>query len=188
MVTVGAEKLKGNETRREYRCFQPWLDHAALLAERFYRECDDDPFAYNETASVSLLCSAAIASGQLALAEFAQEKRGLGRGRPYVGGRWDMWMGSDRFQWGLEFKQIKTRFMPDRLEQGLAAAWSCARAIERTHADQRLGCLIASPRGEGAVYHRALANLEAFAEGCDYAWRIDAGDGHCRTFLFFRTV
>lgn len=188
MAGVGAEKLKGNETHREYRYFQSWLDHAALLAERFYRECDDDPFAYNETASVSLLCSAAMASGQLALAEFTQEKRGIGRGRRYVRGRWDMWMGTDRFHCGLEFKQIKTRFTADRLEQVMAAAVRCAAAIEKTHTDRRLGCLIATPRGEGAMHRRALANLEAFAQECDYAWRIDAGDGHCRTFLFFRYV
>jgi hypothetical protein len=184
---IVAELLHGNRSRKEYLCFQPWLDKAAQLTADFARDYDDDPFAYNETASVSLLCSAAVAHGYLALAEFMQLKRARHDRRSYAPGRWDLWVAANKYQWGIEFKQIRSRFMPDRIEAAMEEARACAVDIVKNHTDRRMACLIASLRSDSPNRDRARKNLTEY-NGSAYAWRIDLNDDDRETYLFFDYV
>lgn len=187
MAKIRAQKLKGDERTSAFHQLQSWLDQAASLAQRFATEHNDDPFGYNETASVSLLCAAAVANGCVALAEFAQEKRAQTRGRPYVRGRWDMWMVTGGLHWGLEFKQTRD-FSPLLLERTMAAACADANKINAGDVGKRLGGVIAAPRSDHEHYSRTCGNLEAFSAQCDYAWLIDVQDYDLRTYLFFREL
>ena len=83
MSEIKATYLKGNRAKTEFRTWSKWLDAAALLADRFSRQVgDDDPFAYNETASVSVLAAAAACAGFVGLAEFSTDKAAAkGKGR-----------------------------------------------------------------------------------------------------------
>lgn len=188
MKRIRAEKLSGKESTREYRYFQPWLDRAAEITREFATTYDDDPFAYNETASVSLLCSAAVSAGYLALAEFIQNKRARFDHRRHVPGRWDLWLATDNWQWGLEFKQLRGRFTPERLASTMQEATACARAIARVETNCRMGVLIASLRSDTPRRDRARTNLRDFAAMVDHAWLIDVEDDDRETYFFFRYV
>lgn len=183
-----AELLHGRRTTREYQAWQGWMDEAAALTARFADEWEDDPFAYNETASVSALCSAAISAGYLALAEFMQLKRARADRRSYATGRWDLWLATKNYQWGIEFKQVSTRFTPSRLEAALSEATICARLINKNDTNRRIGCLIATLPELAQRRTKARENLEEFASECDYAWRIDLNDDCRETYLYFRYV
>jgi hypothetical protein len=185
---VTAEFLHGKRTTREYKAWQPWMDEAAQLTARFALEWEDDPFAYNETASVSALCSAAISAGHLALAEFMQLKRAKLDGRSYAHGRWDLWLATKNYQWGIEFKQIRTRFPHYRLKTALNDAVDCAKKINKNDTDRRVGCLIATLPEDKNKKDKARSNLERFAEECAYAWRIDLKDDSRKTYIFFQYV
>ncbi|MGN6094229.1 MAG: hypothetical protein ACTHOL_17910, partial [Luteibacter jiangsuensis] len=82
------------------------MEMAAVMAERFLRDFEDDPFCYNETASVSLLCSAAAGADMLALAEYCVWKKSSEDGRKSVRGRCDLWIGNEESTWAIEFKQV----------------------------------------------------------------------------------
>lgn len=183
-----AELLHGRRTTREYKAWQGWMDEAARLTCRFATVWDDDPFAYNETASVSALCSAAIAAGYLALAEFMQLKRAKTDGRSFAPGRWDLWLATDTYQWGIEFKQVSTRFTNNRLTTALSEATLCAKKINKNDTNRRIGCLIATVPQHSLRKDRSRRVLETFANKCDYAWRIDLKDNVRETYLFFRYV
>jgi hypothetical protein len=183
-----AELLHGRRTTREYQAWQSWMDEAAALTARFAEEWEDDPFAYNETASVSALCSAAVGAGYLALAEFMQLKRAKNDRRSYAQGRWDLWLATKNYQWGIEFKQVHTRFTPARLEAALTEATNCARLINKNDTNRRVGCLIATLPEKTAKKTRSRLNLEEFSFNCDYAWRIDLKDDCRETYIYFRYV
>lgn len=185
---ASAELLHGRRTTREYKLWQPWMNEAAHLTHRFASVWDDDPFAYNETASVSALCSAAVSAGYLALAEFMQLKRAKADGRSFAPGRWDLWLATENYQWGLEFKQVSTRFTQGRLENALSEATLCANKINKNDTNRRLGCLIATVPQDSLKRDKARQNLESFSSECDYAWRIDLNDNVRETYLFFRYV
>src|SRR5690349_242338 len=82
------ECLATDERTIEARLWPRWMKAADTLVSRF-AHFDDDPFSYNETASVSLLCSAATRCGYLAFAEYATTKRGRKDKRERGHGRCD---------------------------------------------------------------------------------------------------
>lgn len=180
-----AELLHGKKSTREYRIFQSWMDRAATIAFDFAEEYEDDPFAYNETASVSLLCSAAIAQGYLALAEFIQLKRARHDKRKKASGRWDLWFAAEGRQWGMEFKQIKSRFTAGRIASAMKEAVDCAKDIVKKDTDQRMGCLIAS---DTPLVDRARENLVLFSKHCDFARKIDIEGDSRETYIFLDYV
>jgi hypothetical protein len=66
--------LNGDRRTAEYRAWTPWLKAVSALVARFAGELADDPLAYNETASVSLLAAGAAKAGHLGIAEFSTVK------------------------------------------------------------------------------------------------------------------
>ena len=136
-MTTGLVDLKGDQRTSAYRGWKPWLGAAAALVKRYNDELDDDPFAYNETASVSLLASAAAQVGYLGLAEFGVTKGHRTDRRLAVDGRCDFWMAGQTTNWGFEFKQRNpTDRVPTSMPlRGMEEAMVAARCLRHDEAD-----------------------------------------------------
>jgi hypothetical protein len=85
MAKPAAKLLKGKTNTLEFAVWSKWLNAAASLTGRYVGQLeDDDPFAYNETASVSVLAAAAACAGFVGLAEFSTAKaKQVGRGHAW---------------------------------------------------------------------------------------------------------
>ena len=131
--------------------WQLWIRQVEALYRRWLvHEPDDDPFAYNETASASILACAATMTGGLAIADFHTEKRKMA-GREDTG-RWcrgDLWIRHPSGnRWAIEFKQFlpgqPIELSPERLARRLRAAKADAKMMSRAGVEYRLGGLIVS--------------------------------------------
>ncbi len=183
--------LRGHRRSAEYRAWSPWLHAVADLVARFDVEHDDDPLAYNETASVSLLAAGAARAGHLGIAEFGTVKGDKADGRRPANGRCDFWMGSKTKAWGFEFKQLKVDQVSDASWlRAMAAAKACANRLRPSSANQRVAGLIVplywqdeDARAASRVVLRELADCT------DFAWEL-RGSGRVAsdTFVFFDLV
>lgn len=201
MSVARAKFLKGDRRRLEYQVWTKWLDSASKLANRFSKATDDDdPFAYNETASVSILASAAHCAGFVALAEFSTDKAAAKGAKSQRRGRSDLWMQADGKSWAFEFKQfnpIGAASPSGRLQKYMDMAKTCADVILRKDADCTVAGLIwplywigqSNLRDFEDRIARAEQRLGQFIEDeCDYAWRIDGVAGAPPTYLLFKLV
>jgi hypothetical protein len=158
------------------------------LLERFDYEEGDDPFAYNETASVSLLVAAATRIDALSLAEFSFTKKGIKDGRTRSNGRADFWMRMPKGRaWSFEFKQITSgAITAKRIRDQMKAANTCASKLLRYGTEHVAAGLIV-PLYYVDREQRGVARecLDAFKTQCDFAWRLHAPNDGPETFLFF---
>ncbi|MFN3558897.1 MAG: hypothetical protein ACK4UQ_06375 [Brevundimonas sp.] len=183
------ETLISDARTIEYRTWSKWMRSAAALASRFHDEVDgDDPFAYNETASVSHLTAAATRAGYLALAEFTTTKKAASDRRRHAHGRADFWLGVQGRSWAFEFKQISNgRATAGNLNKHMQAALSCARCIKEWEADHAVAGLIVPIKLTGTTAsQKAEVALRELATTCDHAWRIHGAPLGAETYLFFR--
>ena len=188
---------KGRRNTLEYKAWTKWLTAADRLTKGYCAAIEeDDPFAYNETASVSILAAAAACAGYVGLADFSTLKASR-ENRAHGPGRSDFWMKAEGREWAFEFKQWMPVTAPGkRLRSHMAAAEGCARKIVKGSADGAVAGLIVplywiekGKRGtRGDVLKRARANLTEFAEECDFAWTVGGADGAPETWLLFRIV
>ncbi|WP_277981168.1 hypothetical protein [Sphingomonas phyllosphaerae] len=189
--TIRAEMLQGHRGRIENALWGRWIEAAAHLTNRWWCDLEDDPFAYNETASVSHLCSAATASGLLGLAEYASVKKWSGNRRYSAGGRCDLWLSDSSRSWAFEFKQLCCdRYNLGALAASMDAARACARCVRESEADLRVAGLVASMWWQDpAALQSARSTMRTFARDRDYAWRIGAeGVEEPETYVFFDIV
>ena len=188
--SIRATRIKGHAGSVEARVWQLWLDEAARFLDRFDAEEGDDPFAYNETASVSLLTAAAARIGSLALAEFSVTKRHAKDGRKRSNGRADFWMRDRSRTWSFEFKQITYGAITlGRLRERMAAADRCASKLLRYGPEHMISGLIVPlyyQEEDDREKHRE--RLTTFKEECDFAWQLGAPNGGPETFLFFNEI
>jgi hypothetical protein len=172
--------LAGDKRTLESRLWTDWFSAIPQLRDQFsqIRE-NDDPFLYNETASVGMLASAASRSGLLALAEYVAIKRGTGRGRPLRNGRCDLWVQdpTSHRAWSFEFKQCYATGGVRRatLERKLRAACSDASAVHSFEADRYFGGLMILGDDENALGGNCVATVETLAAEMTYACRISGG-------------
>lgn len=131
--------------------WQLWVRQVEALYRRWRVHLTaDDPFAYNETASASLLASAAVQTGGLAIAEFHTEKR-RPKDEPSTG-RWsrgDLWIRHPSGErWAIELKQLMpTAESPAtvaRVTNALTRAKEDAKQLSLTEARHRLGYVVVS--------------------------------------------
>lgn len=185
-----ARCLRADARKLERREWQTWLAEAAKLAVRFDQELwGDDPFSYNETASVSLLCAAAAKAGHLSLAEFSTTKKAAHNWRKRAPGRADFWMlGTAGRSWAFEFKQLTRGAVTiKRLQKKMVESRKSAACVREAEADVAVAGLIVplfyiDPSHLPAAHER----LERFAQECDAAWRLEgAADGRPEVYLFF---
>lgn len=174
----------------ESRVWPRWMTAVDNLVSKF-AGLDDDAFGYNETASVSLLCSAAARCGYLALAEFTTRKRGPQDKRERQAGRCDMYLFADGRDWEFEFKQFYPWSVPrSRLQKWWNDAVACAKCLERDGADHAVAGLIVNFHNLEVEDHvRARKALTRFAAERRYAWHLEP----CHTtvsdtFIFMERV
>ncbi|WP_133244750.1 hypothetical protein [Caulobacter radicis] len=163
------------------------MEAACSLGQRFYNELEgDDPFAYNETASVSHLTAAASLSGYLALAEFATAKKARHNRRLRASGRSDFWLCSNKRSWAFEFKQITYGPLTSpKLRAKMEEAEQCARCICEADADLAVAGLIVSTYWQDwPINHDTLRSIEGFSKHCDFAWRLETAP-EAFTYMFF---
>jgi hypothetical protein len=186
------ERLAGKRNSLEYRLWSPWMEAASELADRFIDlDPDDDPFAYNETASVSFLCTAAGQAGYIALAEYATTKKAMKDHRRSAPGRCDLWLHAEQVEWAFEFKRLFPRQFPrKRLDTAWNAAMGCAGCLRKDAADRRVGGLIVSLYWmEEQIRERTRGLARSFAKECDLAWEITTKRAVAPdTFLMFGLV
>lgn len=190
MTKPKVRHLVGDARTLEFAQWSRWLSSAGRIVTRFDQELQDDPFAYNETASVSMLAAAAARTGFLGIAEFGVTKRHAGDLRKRADGRCDYWMQGDGRSWGFEFKQIiATPVTEANWRKARKAAYDCAVCLRRSEADVRVGALIVSLYWCGDDQREAQRRtLRGLATETDFAWELSAGSDASDTFLFFDLV
>jgi len=194
---LGAVCWKGHRSTLEFKAWSEWLNAADALTKRYCRAMEeDDPFAYNETASVSVLAAAAACAGHISLADFSTRKASR-ENRAHGPGRSDFWMQAAGRSWAFEFKQWMPVTAPrKRLVSHMSAAEACAKKIVKGQSDGVIAGLIVPlywiEKGKRStsedVLQRARTNLEKFAAGCDFAWSIGGACVERETWLLFNIV
>lgn len=177
-------------TAREAEAWSDWL-RAAEDITRTFEPWWDDPFGYNETASVGILAAAAFRGGLVALPEYVARKGTRGNRRKRYGGRCDLWLASARVSWAFEFKSMILGVPPrlTTLKSRLDRAVECAGQVTGAEADKRVGCLIVSTyNANGEDAQIALGErLASFKAHADFAAVIRPGNDYAEpTFFFMR--
>ncbi len=116
----------GDRRTSRHKALEKWMIESAKLRRRFFLEMEDDPFHYNETATVSFLTGSAYAAGGVALAEYYAVKRRKDRLIENSRGRDDLYVAFGELDWICEFKQIWTP-TPSVLKNTFVDAQRCAR-------------------------------------------------------------
>lgn len=182
--------LSGDGRSREARLWTTWLRQLPRLRKQYFEAFEFDPLRSNETASVGLLATAAGRAGLLTMAEYVTWKRALSRGRPYRGGRCDLWVGDPRSgtSWAFEVKQhfCSKRCRPSTLAKHLDRACKDARQVDSLEADRRFGVLIVSGCADDSLPEATVTVINNLAAACTYSWRVDGGSAP--VWLLFREV
>ncbi len=192
MSIAGARLLSGDARTIEFERWQQWLSHAAKVA-RVFDNAEDDPFAYNEAASVSILTAAAALSGMQGIAEYTSRKLSSKDRRVRTNGRADFWLSCERRSWSFEFKQfmIYGSIPRVRLKTVLGVAIRNAQCIAKQESDSRIAAMIVPTYQAIMADHTKLDQLHvalaSFAEQVDWAWIIDPGGRHAApTYIYFK--
>ena len=199
MVEVIANCLKGDNRTLEYKVWSKVADQTAKLITRYLEQVStpeqpDDPFAYNETASVSVLSAAAAMAGYVGLAEFATTKAALGNvNRGQSLGRSDFWMSAEKRSWAFEFKQWCPVSAPSkRLRSYMKKAEECAGQILENDADVSVAGLIIPffylDKKKTGSREQARKNIEDFLSECDFAWEFNDKSRSIETYLMLNIV
>lgn len=172
-----------------------WMRRTALFQKRWKREEPaDDPLAYNETASVSVLASTAFATGLLGLAEYVATKRGRVDLRTRVNNcRADLWVsdpGGD--SWAFEFKQCSpTRRgrAASHLTDSFREAASDAQCIVPSEANLRVAGVVASSWWiEDPSARQEVEDLFYNHMKGPNRWAAAFGDDRSRAFIYLTVV
>ena len=180
--------LKADKRFLERASWTPWLDAVGQVREEFAAFINYDPMP-NETASMSVLASAATRSGLLAMTEYVCKKHQKDRRKKLRNGRLDLWVGDPAVKrtWAFEAKQLHCR--PGAREATIAAAMASAchdaADIPDTEGDRFFGLLVATIPPEGEC-EKLCQLLRDFRDQVEFAWEFG---GHERpAFVFIRTA
>ncbi len=192
----------GDQRTLEFEVWSDWLRTAAKLVDRHIEmsDDDDDPFAYNETASVAFLAAAGAVAGHMTLAECTTEKLIPDEADPEKirkrkrHGRADLWLHTSKRKWAFEFKQrlsVGASRANGRLSSRMKLAENCAKQVIRKDDGEPVAGLIVSlyfvDHDETAA--RAAAEIERYAiENCTYCWRLTPPEGRRPTYFLFNLV
>lgn len=187
------ECLRADGRRREAQRWPRWLEHVAEIQDSFLDWMEGlDPLRFNETASVAVLANAATLAGYLTLTEYAELKRDLGRGKPFRAGRCDLWIADPHptrpFCWGMEVKKhfgAKGTLQPT-VNSKLAKSLEDAKRLQRSESDQRVGCLLLSPREDVECTEEVQSHFDSLCLGtsADLIYRVSGKAG--RTWILFQ--
>lgn len=169
--------LVGDQRKREIKHWSKWLK-AVPVIQRKFRSWNEEfnPFEWNEAASVAVLAIAASKAGYLAHTEYVTSKRHETRGKPFRHGRCDLWVADVETQlsWAFEFKQqsAASKLRPGTFNKRLARACRDARAVDRSEADSRVGCLILASGNNAASDRGLVDHFDNLCTAADVAFRI----------------
>lgn len=200
MTRTQVTLVKGDARTTECKTWSDWLSKAALLLDRHQSVWgDDDPFAYNETASVAFLAAAGALAGHVTLAEYCTEKLSAsadtGKVRKRKGhGRGDLWLHTHGRHWAFEFKQrmsVGVSRGNGRLKSLTDAARACAKQVIEENDGVPVAGLIVSlywiEDDDAAL--RAAEVIERFAhENVAFCWRLAPPANRRPTYLLFDPV
>lgn len=165
-----------------------WLQAAEEISSKF-DAWEDDPFGYNEQASVGILAAAAFRADLVALPEYVARKASKEDRRKRANGRCDLWLAAPRSDWAFEFKNMMIGLAPRAatLRTRLQQAVDCAKQVTATEAAKRVGCLIVSTYP--ALWTKAGPELHSrllgFAKEVDFAAFIEPNNRHAQPVFFF---
>ena len=150
-------RIEHVKTTREFRGLHPLLTAWVELIQDYCRcdDYDDNPWWYNERASLSTLAGAAWRKpGWYALEEFSTTKRGVIAGQviedgSVVNGRCDLYVSHGSSNFAFEAKQvwqsIGRRGKRDHVGEGLKRATHDAGNLTTDQAAHRLGIVFVAP-------------------------------------------
>lgn len=167
-------RLKGAKNTDEIRLWPKWLRAASRLASDWC-VLKDDPFAYNEAATVSLLTAAAVKVEMLALAEFVVTKRAKLDRRKNVRGRCDLWICSKEVSWAFECKQKfydGAAHKADTIVGWLDHAHNDAKHVAHRESDKRFGLLIISTYFVDEIEPEFIEAILDASKHADFAWAL----------------
>lgn len=188
---MNAVKVRGDERRGVYRIWSRWMDAAGEQAARWAAEQEDAPFAYNETASVSILTAAAVQAGGLAIADYVMTKGEPTDRRWARNGRCDLWVSQGDCCWAFEFKQANASAKGVRgLKRAFDAAVANARCVRAWEGARVAGLVINLYRLEKRGFDAATKKIEMLIDQeADYAWKIGgAGVAAGGTYFLFKLI
>ena len=198
MARSELEFISGDKRTLEGRIWHDWLKEAAKLLDRHVAKWEeDDPFAYNETASVALLAAAGSMAGHVTLAECSTEKLTQSEKDPDKvkkrkrHGRADLWLHTHRRHWAFEFKQrlsVGASRSNGRLQYHMTEAQRCARQVVESEDGVPVAGLIVSLYfiENDEVAERAEGELIKFArDGTYFCWCIRPPDERRATYFIF---
>jgi hypothetical protein len=189
-------EIKGDKRTKEGASWPVWMDGVNRALERYAsahadEDGTDNPFSYNETASVSVLVAGAALAGFIALADYRTIKlSGSGNDK---NGRCDLYLMANWNTWAFEFKQLFTTSSPTsegRLKSKLEASLKAAKELKGEDHDRAFGGVIIplSNMKDNATLARARKNIAAFCnaeEKVRYAFHFAEGDNDLETFILF---
>ncbi|MBI1685201.1 hypothetical protein [Caulobacter hibisci] len=182
---------RADERFHEAKCWDRWFGEVARARADFADYLrDEEPWEplSNETASMSVLATAAVRAGLLATTETLCWKHQSDHRKACRGGRLDLWVADPVFRraWAFEAKQIDAR--PGTREATIEDAFTRARhdAWEVTGAegDRFMGLLVVTlPRDKDTTALRE--RLVRFAHTkTAFAWEVGGGP-ECKPAFFF---
>lgn len=191
------ELVTGDARTTEYNVWSGWMQKAALLVDRHQNLWgDDDPFAYNETASVALLAAAASLAGHVTLAEYCTQKlepkkdKAKARRRKRHG-RGDLWLHTESRHWAFEFKQrmsVGVSRSNGRLLSLTNEARRCAEEVIEKEDGRPVAGLVVSFYwiDDDDVAKHAAVEIEKFAKNnVAFCWCLSPPDNRRPTYFLF---
>lgn len=180
-------QIAGDGRMREARLWRDWLGQVPKIRDKYLSFAqaagfeEFDPFYFNETSSVALLGNAAAVGGFLVNTEYSTVKRGSGRGRPYRGGRVDLWL-ADRASvtsWAIEAKQhwAAPGMRKATYDQWMEKAATDAKALDAYEADKSVGCVIIVPREPVSPADTEKTCYDEHCRDADFSYRVGGGLG-----------
>lgn len=201
MSKTKVKLIKGDKRTLEYEVWSKWIKAAAKLFDRHISAWpEDDPLAYNETASVAFLAAAGSVAGYVTLAECKTDKLDSTEADPAKitmrkrQGRADLWLHSAKRHWAFEFKQrlgIGVSRANGRLGSWMKLAEKCALDVNESEDGKPIAGLILPLYfiEDDQRYERASTEISRFAsEKVDYCWRLTPPDSRRPTYILFNIV
>lgn len=201
MAKTKLKLIKGDARTLEFEVWSDWLKKAGKLVDRHISKWEeDDPFAYNETASVAFLAAAGSVAGHVTLAECSTEKLTVSKKDPEKvkkrrrHGRADLWLHTAKRNWAFEFKQrlsVGASRSNGRLSSWMKQARDCARQVVEEEDGRPVAGLIISLYfiEDDETSKRAAAAIEDFAqENVTFCWRLTPSEGRRSTYLLFDLI
>lgn len=153
---MSADDLTHVKTKKAFVGLHPLLSEWLILLRNYCSVCDDNPWWYNERASLSVLAGAAwsLGSGWIALEEFATEKRGVVPGKiiedgKIVKGRCDLYIANNALEYMIEAKQLwqsaGKRVKSSKIGTAMTAAKKDAGNLHANLSDRRMAAVFTIP-------------------------------------------